>query len=230
MFGWSIGKNSLLLGAFALVTAGVLAGTYQATREQIAEAERQAAAAALLEIIPRDQHDNDLLSDTLPVPQDALDTLGLRQSEAIHLARRDGRVEAVIVPAIAPDGYSGAIRMIVGVQRDGQIAGVRVLTHNETPGLGDKVDLKKSDWILGFRGRSLGNPSVEDWRVKKDGGAFDQFTGATITPRAVVNQVRRVLEFVDQHHAVLFEQAPEDSPNNTTESAPESSETTGTTQ
>ena len=204
MFGWSIGKNSLLLGAFALVTAGVLAGTYQATREQFVDAERQAAAAALLEIIPRDQHDNDLLSDTLPVPQDALDTLGLRQSEAIHLARQDGRVEAVIVPAIAPDGYSGAIRMIVGVQRDGQIAGVRVLTHNETPGLGDKVDLKKSDWILGFRGRSLGNPSKEDWRVKKDGGAFDQFTGATITPRAVTAAVRRTLQYFDAHRDQLL--------------------------
>ncbi|UZJ44741.1 electron transport complex subunit RsxG [Marinimicrobium sp. C6131] len=223
MFGWSIGKNSLLLGAFALVTAGVLAGTYQATRDQIADAERQAAAAALLEIIPEDQHDNDLLTDTLAVPEEALDTLGLRQPEAIHLARQNGQVEAVIIPAVAPDGYSGNIRMIVGVHRDGRIAGVRVLTHNETPGLGDKVDLKKSDWILGFHGRSLGNPAAEDWRVKKDGGAFDQFTGATITPRAVVHQVRRVLEFVDQYHTVLF---PDDVP----EKAPETSENTGTTQ
>ncbi len=204
MFGWSIGKNSLLLGAFALVTAGVLAGTYQLTREQIVEAERQAAAAALLEIIPEDRHDNDLLTDTLPVPDDALETLGLRQSEAIHRARQDGRVEAVIIPAVAPDGYSGDIRMIVGVNRNGSIAGVRVLTHNETPGLGDKVDLKKSDWVLSFAGQALGAPPVDDWRVKKDGGVFDQFTGATITPRAVVHQVRRVLEFVDRHHDLLF--------------------------
>ncbi len=207
MFGWSIGKNSLLLGAFALVTAGVLAGTYQLTRGQIAESERAAAAAALLEIIPRNAHDNELLTDTIPVPDSALDTLGLDKPEAIHLARRDGQVVAAIIPAVAPDGYSGAIRMIVGVRRDGTIAGVRVLTHNETPGLGDKVDLKKSDWILSFNQRSLGDPAEEDWKVRKDGGVFDQFTGATITPRAVVNQVRQVLGFTDTHRTLLF---PED--------------------
>lgn len=207
MFGWSIGKNSLLLGAFALVTAGVLAGTYQLTRDKIAEAERAAAAAALLEIVPKDEHDNDLLSDTVMVPQTALDQLGLDRPEAIHLARQDGEVTAAIIPAVAPDGYSGDIRMIVGVNRDGSIAGVRVLTHNETPGLGDKVDLKKSDWILDFTGHSLGNPPREDWTVKKDGGYFDQFTGATITPRAVVKQVRGVLTFVEEHRNLLFSQA-----------------------
>ncbi len=226
MFGWSIGKNSLLLGAFALVTAGVLAGTYQLTREQIAESERAAAAAALLEIIPRSEHDNELLTDTIPVPESALATLGLREPEAIHLARRDGRVEAAIVPAIAPDGYSGAIRMIVGVRRDGTIAGVRVLTHNETPGLGDKVDLKKSDWILTFNQRSLGDPAEENWKVKKDGGVFDQFTGATITPRAVVNQVRQVLAFTETHRTLLF---PEESPEPYSERITEDPATTGST-
>lgn len=210
MFGWSIGKNSLLLGAFALVTAGVLAGTYQLTRDKIAEAERAAAAAALLEIVPEDKHDNDLLSDTIMVPEAALGQLGLDRPEAIHLAKQNGEVTAAIIPAVAPDGYSGDIRMIVGVNRNGSIAGVRVLTHNETPGLGDKVDLKKSDWILGFTGHSLGNPAQDNWKVKKDGGYFDQFTGATITPRAVVKQVRKVLTFVEEHRALLFSQAPPD--------------------
>ncbi|WP_027329671.1 electron transport complex subunit RsxG [Marinimicrobium agarilyticum] len=210
MFGWSIGKNSLLLGAFALVTAGVLAGTYQLTRDKIAEAERAAAAAALLEIVPEDEHDNDLLSDTIKVPEAALEQLGLDRQEAIHLARRDGEVTAAIIPAVAPDGYSGDIRMIVGVNRDGSIAGVRVLTHNETPGLGDKVDLKKSDWILDFTGHSLGSPPRDNWKVKKDGGYFDQFTGATITPRAVVKQVRGVLTFVEEHRDLLFSQVPSD--------------------
>lgn len=220
MFGWSIGKNSLLLGAFALVTAGVLAGTYQLTRDQIAEAERAAAAAALLEIVPEDEHDNDLLSDTIMVPEAALKPLGLDQPEAIHLAKQDGQVTAAIIPAVAPDGYSGDIRMIVGVNRDGSIAGVRVLTHNETPGLGDKVDLKKSNWILDFTGHSLGNPARENWKVKKDGGYFDQFTGATITPRAVVKQVRGVLTFVEEHRDLLFSKAsPDDGAADTTNEA-----------
>lgn len=204
MFGWSIGKNSLLLGAFALVTAGVLAGTYQLTREQIATAERAAAQQALLEIIPQQRHDNDLLADTLPVPEAALETLGLRGPQDINLARQDGEVTAVIIPAIARAGYSGDIRMIVGVNRDGSVAGVRVIAHNETPGLGDKVDLKRDDWILGFDGRSLEDPESARWEVKRDGGEFDQFTGATITPRAVVRQVRRTLEFTEEHRAMLF--------------------------
>lgn len=204
MFGWSIGKNSLLLGAFALVTAGVLAGTYQLTREQIASSERAAAQQALLEIIPRERHDNDLLADTLPVPDESLNQLGLDGPADIHIARQADEIQAIIVPAVAPDGYSGDIRMIVGVNRDGTIAGMRVLTHRETPGLGDKVELKKSDWVLSFNGKSLENPEPDQWQVKKDGGHFDQFTGATITPRAVVNQVRKVLMFVEAHREQLF--------------------------
>lgn len=222
MLGSSIGKNSLLLAAFAMVTAGVLAGTYQLTRSQIAESERAAAQQALFEIVPRERHTNNLLEDTLPLPPEAGDQLGLEVGN-IHLARQNGEVVAAIVPAVAPDGYSGAIRMLVGVNQDGSISGVRVLTHNETPGLGDKVDLKKSDWILGFAGKSLGQPPADRWKVKKDGGDFDQFTGATITPRAVVNQVRRVLEFVRNHRAVLFPSSVEDtqqeSPEETTDDA-----------
>jgi len=212
MFGWSMGKNSLLLSLFALATAGVLAATYQLTRGQIAEAERAAAEKALLEIIPEERHDNNLLTDTRPVPGEALETLGLDAGGEIHLARLDGRVEAAIIPAVAPDGYSGDIRLIVGVNRDGSIAGVRVLTHNETPGLGDKVELKKSDWVLRFNGTSLEQPQLEDWRVKKDGGAFDQFTGATITPRAVVKQVKKVLLFVREHRDLLFSDTQTEEP------------------
>lgn len=204
MLGSSISKNSLLLGLFALVTAAVLASTQLATRDRIAAAEREAAQRALFELVPQARIDNDLLNDTLPAPETMLPTLGLKSPEPIHRARRDGKVIAVIVPAVAPDGYSGAIRLLVGVNRDGSVAGVRALSHKETPGLGDKIDLAKSDWILTFDGRRLGDPTADDWRVKKDGGAFDQFTGATITPRAVVAQVRRVLEEVQAHRAQLF--------------------------
>lgn len=197
MLGTSISKNSLLLATFALFAAGGLALTNEGTKERIQQAERAAQQKALFEIVPRSRHDNDLLLDTMPIPQDYWATLGLKSGGNIHIARQQGEVVAMIIPAVAPDGYSGDIRMIVGVNRDGSIAGVRILTHNETPGLGDKVDLKKSDWILSFDGKSLLTPAATAWAVRKDGGEFDQFTGATITPRAVVNQVRRVLEFIE---------------------------------
>ena len=200
----SITRNSLLLGLFALVTAGLLAGTFEGTKERVAAAERAAAQKALLQIVPLERHNNDLLLDTVPIPKKYWESLGLDRSGDINIAREDGRAIAVIIPSIAPDGYSGKINLIIGINRDGSLAGVRVLSHNETPGLGDKVDLKKSQWILGFNGKSLQNPTENLWTVKKDGGEFDQFTGATITPRAVVQQVRRTLEFFRASHTTLL--------------------------
>jgi electron transport complex protein RnfG len=111
---------------------------------------------------------------------------------------------AAIIPAITQDGYSGAISMIIGINFDGTVAGVRVVEHRETPGLGDKIDLKKSDWILGFNGKSLLNPQQSDWKVKKEGGDFDQFTGATITPRAVVNQILKSLQYFENDRERLL--------------------------
>ena len=111
---------------------------------------------------------------------------------------------AAIIPVTAPVGYSGTIEMIVGVNVDGSVAGVRILSHKETPGLGDKVDIKKSPWVLDFDGRSLTNPTPDGWAVKKDRGVFDQFTGATITPRAVVAATRRALEYANNEQARLY--------------------------
>lgn len=204
MLGSSISKNSILLGVFALVAAGMLAGVNEGTKERIAQEIRIAQQRALYEIVPRDRLDNDLLLDTQMIPVEAHAALGLPKGGDFHIARHEGEIVALIIPAVAPDGYSGEISMIVGVNRDGSVAGVRVLSHRETPGLGDKLELNKSKWILGFNGKSLQNPQVSHWKVKKDGGEFDQFTGATITPRAVVNQVKRVLEFVQIHEAELF--------------------------
>ena len=116
-----------------------------------------------------------------------------------------GEVVGVILPATARDGYSGDIRLLVGVDKAGKLAGVRVLNHRETPGLGDKIELKKSDWVLSFNGRSLQDPTPENWAVTKDGGEFDAFTGATVTPRAVVESVRDTLRFTDENNADLFE-------------------------
>lgn len=208
MLGSSISKNSLLLGAFALVTTAVLALTAEFTKERIAKSEREAQQKALFEIVPRTVHDNDMLNDTIKVPADAWAGLGLKSGGDIYVARHVDETIAVIIPALAPDGYSGDVRMIVGINADGTIVGVRILDHHETPGLGDKIDLKKSSWVLDFNGKSAQNPTLDSWKVKKDGGDFDQFAGATITPRAVVNQVRRVLEFVDAHRDELFIKNP----------------------
>jgi electron transport complex protein RnfG len=205
----SIRFNAIVLAIFALITAIILASTDSLTRDKIAESERQAAQRKLLEIIPIERHDNDLLMDVQPIPQRFWAKLGLKKGGDIHIARRDGMPVAAIIPAITPDGYSGNIAMIIGINFDDTIAGVRVTEHRETPGLGDKVDLKKSDWILDFNGKSLVNPEASAWDVKKNGGAYDQFTGATITPRAVINQIVATLEYFSQDRERLLIQAKE---------------------
>ncbi|MGB1327957.1 MAG: electron transport complex subunit RsxG [Porticoccaceae bacterium] len=194
----SMGKNSLLLAVFALITAFILASTDRLTEDRIAESERLAAQKALFEIIPLERHNNDLLLDIQPIPEKYWSTLGLESGGDIHIARFDGQPVAAIIPSITPEGYSGDIAMIVGVNFDGSIAGVRVVEHKETPGLGDKVDVRKSDWILSFNGKSLSNPEPSAWNVKKEKGNFDQFTGATITPRAVIHQIAKTLEYFNQ--------------------------------
>ena len=203
MLGKSMTRNSLLLALFAVATGLLLAGSYLMTKERIAAEIRKAEEKALLQVVPRERHDNSMLDDTLPVGP-ATAKLGLREDKRIYLAKSAGEVVAAIIPVTARDGYSGDIQLIVGVNADGTVAGVRALTHKETPGLGDKVDLAKSDWLLGFNGRSLDNPAADGWAVKKDGGVFDAFTGATITPRAVVGATRRALEYARENSAALY--------------------------
>ena len=157
----SITRNSALLALFALLTTFLIAGTWLLTKDTIAGERRKAEERALLEIIPRERHDNSMLDDTRLLAAGS-HGLGLREDRQLYIARNDGEPVAVIVPVLARDGYSGDIELIVGVNADGSVAGVRVLNHRETPGLGDKVDLKKSDWILDFDGRSLGNPALAE--------------------------------------------------------------------
>lgn len=202
MLGQSITKNGVLLGLFAVVTTAVIASTYLGTRDSIRDNIRQAEAKALLEIIPANRHDNDMLDDAYPIDDESL--LGLRETKQYYLARQQSQAVAVILPATARDGYTGDIDLIVGINADGSIAGVRVLSHRETPGLGDQVDYKKSRWVDGFIGKSLAQPEPARWTVKKDGGVFDQFTGATITPRAVTAAVRRSLEYFRVHRDALL--------------------------
>ena len=200
--GDAIGRNSLVLGLFAVVVTLALAGTQLLTREEIAAQRRAAEARAYSEILPPTRYDNALLDDVRPV--DDRELLGLERPGKILVARRGGQVQAVIVPATAPDGYGGAIGLIVGINADGSVAGVRVVSHKETPGLGDRIDARKSRWIEGFAGRSLGDPDAALWTVKKDGGVFDQFTGATITPRAVTAAVKRALQYFEANRAALL--------------------------
>lgn len=205
MLGKSISKNSFILGLFAIITAGVLAATFLSTKDKITDAEKRAAQKALLEIVSREAHDNDMLTTTWQIPEEDLAALGLSEASVAHIATLNSAPVAVILPSTAPDGYSGAIKLIIGINMDGSIAGVRALAHKETPGLGDKVDIKKHDWILGFNGKSLSEPTIEDWAVKKDGGDFDQFTGATITPRAVVQRVKKTLQYFEKNKQRIVE-------------------------
>ena len=200
----AVSRNSLLLGLFAAVTTGLIAITFLGTRDDILEAERAAEARQLLEIFPKETHDNNLVDDRFELAANT-PLLGLRTAGHGYRVRQGNRVVGVILPATARDGYSGDIRLLVGVNAQGRVAGVRVVTHKETPGLGDAIDLRKSPWVLDFNGHSLDDPLPSGWAVTKDDGIFDQFTGATITPRAVVNATRKVLEYVELHQQVLFD-------------------------
>ena len=195
-------RNSLILGLFAIVTVGLVAFTQQSTVERIAQAERQARVDALAQILPEGSFDNALL-DSQRELRHAL--LGPRPVPT-WIATLGGQPAAVILQVTAPDGYSGAIHLLIGIQADGRLSGVRVISHKETPGLGDKIELGKHPWIRSFDGKSLNQPEESGWAVKKDGGQFDQFAGATITPRAVVKAVHQALQYFDAHREELFAQ------------------------
>ena len=197
----SVLKNSLVLALFAAVTVAVVAITQQSTESRIAEAERDAQIRILGEILPAHSYDNALLDQMIYLNEPLL---GHQKATPAYLAILNGEPAAVILQANAPDGYSGTIQLLVGIMADGTLSAVRVIQHKETPGLGDRIDLAKSPWIKSFDGKSLSNPAERGWAVKKDHGDFDQFAGATITPRAVVAAVHKALQYFDQEHAQLF--------------------------
>lgn len=193
-------KNILQPGAFlagfALLGTLALASVYSLTLPQVEANERASTLKQLNVLVPASSYDNDLLANTPLLP--AAD-FGSAEDVVVYRASKQGVPVAALFIVTAPDGYSGKIRLVVGVNADQTLAGVRILSHKETPGLGDKIDADKNDWILGFANKSLQNPTLTGWAVRKDGGEFDQFTGATITPRAVVKAVKRTLEWSQQH-------------------------------
>ena len=192
-----------LLMLFAVLGAALVGETYDSTFEIIKRNEQEVLLRKLNTILPATSYDNDLLKDQVDLPADPL--LGSTQTSKAYRAYSKGKPVAIVLSPVAPNGYSGSIELLVGINYDGTLAGVRVVKHHETPGLGDAIEAERSDWILGFAGKSLKNPSPKKWKVKRDGGAFDQFTGATITPRAVVKAVKSALVYFNTHRKQLFE-------------------------
>lgn len=180
----TIRKQSLVLTFFAALATGVTASVYYLTKSHIDAQHDQQQKQLLGQVLPNDLYDNDLLKECYIV------TDKFNKAQHVYVARKQGDITAVAIESTAPDGYSGAIHLIVGANLKGHIYGVRVVSHAETVGLGDKIDIRVSDWITHFSGQTVTDENDTHWAVKKDGGQFDQFTGATITPRAVVNAVK----------------------------------------
>jgi len=195
-------RTAALLGAFALISTWLVAITFNVTEAPIAASEKKALLRNLHVLIPTAIHDNDLFTDVITV-QDQ-DYLGINKPQRVFRARQDNKPVAVALETVAPDGYGGNIFLLVAIRYDGRLLGVRISKHKETPGLGDDIEIERSDWILSFNNKSLSTPTEKSWRVEKDGGEFDQFTGATITPRAIVKAVHRSLKYYQQHRDSLF--------------------------
>lgn len=193
---------ALILGGFSLIGTGLVAYTHYSTHDRIVASEKEALIARIHDLIPQQRFDNDIASDVIEVTDPIL--LGSNEPVKVYRARKAGQPVAVMLTPVAPDGYSGEIRLVVAIWNDGSIAGVRVVGHKETPGLGDYIEEHHSSWIRGFDHRSLQNPVDAQWKVKKDGGHFDYITGATITPRAVVKAVKNSLKYYHLHQDELF--------------------------
>ena len=196
-------KNGAILALFALVSTGLIAITHLVTKDKIAEEIESALARRLNEIIPANQYNNDVYHDCRLVQSSEL--LGSSKPLKVYRMRKDKNDYAVFMTSIAPDGYSGSIKLVIGIYENGSVAGVRVTEHSETPGLGDKIEIEKSKWIKQFDDKSLNSPISNKWKVKKDGGDFDALTGATITPRAIIKAVNNALTFFHKNKALLFE-------------------------
>ncbi|MEE9343196.1 MAG: electron transport complex subunit RsxG [Gammaproteobacteria bacterium] len=197
-----------ILMFFAVTGVTIVASIFDQTKDQIAENERLALLSSINELVTSDQYDNDIFTDIISVSPS--DLLGNSESKPVYRARKAGWPVAAILTVIAPDGYNGKIKLLVAIKLDGTLKGARVVSHQETPGLGDGIDVSRSNWILDFAEKSLTNPDEKRWKVKRDGGDFDQFSGATITPRAIVKAIKNALLYFRIHHQKLFEtNAPE---------------------
>jgi Na+-translocating ferredoxin:NAD+ oxidoreductase subunit G len=197
-----LGYHSGLLGGIGLLASMALVITDVETRDYIAEAKAAEQRVFLNQVMPPELYDNDPLKETVSLADSET-----KKEVMFYIARKNNQVTATAYKVFGY-GYSGEIALIVGVDREGKILGVRVLSHKETPGLGDKIELSRGHWIHSFEGKSQQSPNSAGWHVKKDGGIFDQFTGATITPRAVVKAVKHGLDFFNAHRTEIVDKSP----------------------
>lgn len=191
-----VGYQAGLLGMFATLAAALLVGGNVATHDAIEQRKAEDLQFSLGQVIPDEIHDNNLLDDKLVLQHQGKDVVVYRGLT--------GPKVAAVAYGVSEQGYSGEISLIMGVNRNGEIIGVRIIAHTETPGLGDKIEVEKDDWVYSFDGLSFSKLPEEKWAVKKDGGVFDQFSGATITPRAVVRAVKEGLGLFREHRASLL--------------------------
>ncbi|WP_019896511.1 electron transport complex subunit RsxG [Hydrogenovibrio halophilus] len=196
-------QTALKLSLFVFIAVSLLTAVWLLTDEPIKQAEQRALIQTLQQVMPASHYDNDLLADTRTIV--APEALGTNEPVTVYRARKDNQPVGLVIQAKTQQGYSPNMQILVGVNVQGKVLGVRVLEHAETPGLGDKVEPGKSDWIHSFLNKSLQSPPPERWTVQKYGGAFDQFTGATITPKAVVEKVRDVLQLIEKRGETLYE-------------------------
>jgi len=193
-------KTLLTLGLIGLLAAALLSGVHLATRDRIASEQQRQALATLNQLLPESDYDNELIEDRFSARID-----GLEAPSTIYRARRQDEPVALLADVTTPDGYSGDIRLLVGIAPDGEVIGVRVLEHRETPGLGDEIELQRSDWIRQFAGRSLSDPPADQWAADRRGGNFDTLSSATITSSAVIEAVRNVLAWYANNRDNAFE-------------------------
>jgi Na+-translocating ferredoxin:NAD+ oxidoreductase subunit G len=195
-------STALNLLVFAVIGTAMLAITYQLTHEPIMRSEEKEKLKLVTQIAPGETYDNDIIKSTADLAPDKL--LGNDDTSVAYIGRLKDQPSIAVLQVVAPDGYSGKISLIVSVRSDGKVGGVRVISHRETPGLGDYIEIAKNKWITVFDGKSLDDPKDSDWKVKKDGGKFDYMAGATITPRAVVKAVHKALQYYSLHRDVMF--------------------------
>lgn len=197
----NISRNGVILGAFTLATTALISITFWLTKPVIERQQQQKILEILGEVLPSDKWDNDLANNCIIVENPALG----KGPHKIYRAWLGNKPSALILESTTPKGYSGDIKYLVSVIDNNLVGGVRVLEHRETPGLGDKIELRISQWVLSFNNKALLDLQGTTWNVKKDGGKFDQFTGATITPRAVVKGVKETALWASENYLASFE-------------------------
>jgi len=194
-------RNGLILGGFALVTTSIIALTFSFTAQRIEAAKERQLLTTLNQVVAPSMHDNELHTDCIEVQ--ATELLG-NKPQRVYRSRQGDANTALIIETTAPNGYSGAIDLVVAIDLQNTVLAARVVNHKETPGLGDKIELRVSDWILSFSDVVYDEQRDDRWGVKKDGGQFDQFTGATITPRAVVEAIKNAAIYGQNNIQTLF--------------------------